>query len=69
MHVIIKTDSIKLGQFLKHINLVGTGGQTRDFISENAIEVNGVIVSQRGKKLFPGDIVKIKGSVYTITGG
>lgn len=69
MEVKIETTSIKLGQFLKHINVVGTGGQAREYISENAIEVNGVIVSQRGKKLFPGDTIKIKGSVYTITGG
>lgn len=68
MEIKISTPYIKLGQFLKHVTLVSTGGETKTFLNENTIEVNGLHTNQRGKKLFPGDIVKIKDTVYIITG-
>lgn len=68
MEIKISTPYIKLGQFLKHASLISTGGETKIFLNDNPIEVNGLHVNQRGKKLYPGDMVKIKDTVYIITG-
>ena len=67
MEVKIFTESITLGQFLKFTGLVATGGQTKDFLSANIIMVNGFETQQRGKKLFPGDVIKVAEAVYQLT--
>lgn len=67
MEIKITTEYITLGQFLKHANLISTGGQARDYIAENTIKVNTDVTEQRGKKLYPGDNVEINDHVFTIT--
>ena len=48
---------MKLDQFLKWKNLVSTGGEAKIFIKSGAVKVNGVIETQRGRKLIKGDVV------------
>lgn len=57
----IKIDDsmITLGQFLKHANVISSGGMAKPFLLETAIWVNGEAENRRGKKLYPGDTVKI----------
>ena len=38
----IKTDYIKLGQFLKYANIVTDGAAAKHFLSDNIIKVDGV---------------------------
>jgi ribosome-associated protein len=64
----IQSSYITLGQFLKHVNIIQSGGQAKAFVIGNQIEVNGVITRQRGKKLYPGDRVDVNNTVYEITG-
>ncbi|XMB67853.1 S4 domain-containing protein YaaA [Mycoplasmatota bacterium zrk1] len=56
----IKTEYITLGQLLKYLNITGSGGETKIFLSEYEIMVNGVIENRRGKKLRSGDLVDIE---------
>lgn len=58
----IKIDSeyITLGQFLKHANLIQSGGMAKWFLSEHEVYVNGVEDNRRGKKIRIGDQVEIK---------
>jgi ribosome-associated protein len=62
----IKTDYIKLGQFLKYANIVTDGAAAKHFLSDNIIKVDGVRESRRGRKLYPGTEIEITGSVYAI---
>lgn len=55
----INTDYITLGQFLKHINLITTGGMAKWFLLEHEVYVNGEKEARRGRKLYPGDTVDI----------
>lgn len=57
--VFIDTDTITLGQFLKLINVISTGGMAKWFLSENEVYINGELDQRRGKKLKPGDTVVI----------
>lgn len=55
----ITTNTIQLDQFLKWAGIVESGGQVKLFIEDGLILVNGSQVTERRKKLQPGDIVEI----------
>ena len=57
----ITTEFIKLSQFLKFANAVYTGGDAKGFIKDGSVKVNGEVCTQRGKKLYDGDIVSFNG--------
>lgn len=66
--VTIKTDNIKLDQFLKWANIASTGGEAKVLIQEGIVLVNGELETRRGKTLVPGDEVEIRGQgVFKIT--
>ena len=62
----IKTEYIKLSQFLKLAGFCDTGGQSKVFLEEAEITVNGVKENRKGKKLVPGDIVVVNGKKFVI---
>lgn len=55
----IKTDFIKLDQLLKFADIASTGGHAKFLIKNDKIKLNDVLENRRGKKIYPGDIVKI----------
>lgn len=59
--IFLSKDEIKLGQFLKFAEIIDSGGDTKWFLEEHDITVNGEIESRRGRKLHPGDLVVIAG--------
>ena len=64
--VFIKSEFITLGQFVKFVNLVGSGSESKSFILEKDISVNGEIEKRRGRKLREKDIISINGENYII---
>lgn len=64
--IFIKTEFIKLGQFIKFINLISNGGDIKMFLSENPVYVNNELENRRGKKLYNNDQVEVLGLVYVI---
>lgn len=62
----IKTEYITLGQLIKYLGIVSTGGEIKAFLVENTVFVNGNAENRRGKKLFNGDILNILGKKYII---
>lgn len=55
----IKTEYIKLDQFIKYLGLVQTGGESKMLIQEGLVKVNGEIEYKRGKKIKKGDKIEI----------
>ena len=55
----IRTETIKLGQFLKWINLTFSGGEAKQLIEDGLIKVNGEVEIRRGRKLKAGDVIEI----------
>ena len=55
----IRTETIKLGQFLKWINITFSGGEAKQLIEDGFIRVNGEVEMKRGRKLKAGDVVEI----------
>lgn len=62
----ISTEFIRLGQLVKLLDLVDTGGQVTVYLLSNEILVNGVDEKCRGKKLYPNDVVTLDGEEYRI---
>ena len=63
----LRGEFIKLGQALKAANLVESGVHAKNVILDGLVKVNGETEFQRGKKLFPGDIVFFNGEEIKIT--
>jgi ribosome-associated protein len=55
----IKTEFIKLDQFLKFVGIAESGSYAKMMIFDGIVSVNGEICIQRGKKLYPDDIIGI----------
>jgi ribosome-associated protein len=64
--IAIKTEFIKLDQFLKYVGIAETGGHAKELIAEGSVSVNGEVCTMRGKKLRPGDQIKLLGQEFTI---
>ncbi|MEO0406081.1 MAG: RNA-binding S4 domain-containing protein [Cyanobacteria bacterium P01_A01_bin.135] len=64
--MVLKQQPIKLGQFLKIRQVVQTGGQAKMLVQSGEVMVNGVVETQRGRKLFPGDRVEVFDSAYRV---
>ena len=62
----ISDEFIKLGQALKLANLVSSGVEAKIVVQNGEVKVNGVVETQRGKKLFGGEVVEYNGSSILI---
>lgn len=66
VEILIETEFITLGQFLKYLSLVSSGGEVKFFLENNNVFVNEIIENRRGKKLFSGDFVQINEKNFII---
>ena len=62
----IKDEHIKLGQLLKLAGLVESGLEAKIEINEGNVLLNNEKELQRGKKVFPGDVVEFKGNMIKV---
>ena len=67
MDVKITTDYITLGQLVKFVGLITNGAEAKEYIKRNKIQINGELDDRRGRKIYPGDVVAIKGTQYRVT--
>lgn len=63
----LRDEYIKLGQALKAVGLVESGVEAKYAIQEGHVKVNGETETQRGKKLYGGDVVEFQGQTIQIT--
>ena len=66
--ITIHTPFIKLDALLKFSALTGSGGEAKTVISDGLVGVNGETCMQRGKKIYPGDIVSFCGEEILVEG-
>lgn len=66
--IAIRGPHIELAQLLKFGGLVGTGGEAKQVIGAGQVELNGVVETQRGKKVQPGDRVSYNGQTLLVRG-
>lgn len=68
----IATEFIRLDQLLKFASIADSGGFAKMIINEGMVSLNGEVILQRGKKVYPGDMLEINyededGSNVTMT--
>ncbi|SFD71456.1 S4 domain protein YaaA [Lentibacillus persicus] len=59
--IIIETEYIPLGQFIKLLNIMDSGGMIKAFLKDEGALVNGEHEHRRGRKLYPNDVVELEG--------
>ncbi len=57
----IRDEFIKLGQAMKLAGLAESGVDAKIEIQEGLVKVNGEVQLQRGKKIYPGDVIEFNG--------
>ncbi|MCM3740122.1 S4 domain-containing protein YaaA [Oceanobacillus luteolus] len=62
----ISTEYITLGQFIKVLNVLESGGMVKAYLQEQGAVVNGELEHRRGRKLYPGDTVELEGNAYIV---
>ena len=62
----ITTEFIKLDSFLKFSGVVSLGSEAKMYILDELVKVNGEICTQRGKKLYKGDVVEFNGDTFKV---
>lgn len=66
MEVKIQTEFIKLDSFLKFCGAASLGSEAKMYVLDELVKVNGEICTQRGKKLYRGDIVEFNGEIFKV---
>lgn len=62
----ISDEYITLGQFIKVVDLISSGGEAKVYLNSNNVKVNGEDEKRRGRKLYKQDQIEINGSKYKI---
>lgn len=62
----LREEYIKLGQALKAAGFVESGVDAKFAIQDGEVKVNGAVETQRGKKLYAGDVVEFEGQTIKI---
>ena len=57
---------ITLNVLLKYTNIISTGGEAKYYLQNHEVLVNDILENRRGRKLYPGDIVKVEGKEFEI---
>ena len=65
----VEGEYIKLDQLLKAVNIADSGGQAKHLIVTGLVRVNGSVVTERGKKIRPGDQVMYDREVIQVEEG
>jgi len=64
--ITINTDFITLGQVLKLMGLVSSGGEVKYFLKNNKVLINNELENRRGKKIYPNDTITLLNTNYLI---
>ena len=64
--IVIDTDYITLGQFLKLADIIQSGGEAKSFLAQNEVKIDGISDNRRGRKLRGGEVLEILGQKYEI---
>jgi len=57
--IAIHTEYIKLQQVLKLAGFLNQGSEVKIFLTEGKIKVNGIVATERGKKIRAGDVISM----------
>lgn len=62
----INTEYITLGQLIKLLNILDSGGMIKAYLQDQGAIVNSELEHRRGRKLYNKDVVEIEGNTYIV---
>ena len=62
----IKENFITLGQFIKLVDLISSGGESKTYLLDAKVQINGENDNRRGRKLYKNDQIVINSKKYRI---
>ena len=62
----IRDEFITLGQFIKVVDLISSGGEAKSFLLNANVLINNEKDNRRGRKIYKNDIVVINNNQYKI---
>ncbi|CAC13176.1 conserved hypothetical protein [Mycoplasmopsis pulmonis] len=66
MTILIKGEFLTIGQLIKKIKLIDSGGQIKQFMQSHQVKINGKLINTRNTKVRVGDTIWIDDQLYTI---
>lgn len=62
----ITSEYICLGQLLKYVGIISNGAEAKIYLANKKVYVNDILDNRRGKKIYPGDVVRLEDKLYKI---
>lgn len=57
--LLLETEYMTLGQVLKELNVISSGGQAKWYLAENSVFIDGELENRRGRKLYAGMMIEL----------
>ncbi len=64
--IIITREPVELFKILKFENIASSGGEAKAMIENGSVMLNGLVETQKRKKIVSGDIIEVMGIEYKI---
>ena len=62
----ITSEFITLGQFIKFVDIIHSGGEAKSYLRSAKVVINGEPDNRRGRKLRINDVIEIEDKVFKI---
>lgn len=62
----ISSEFITLGQFIKYVDIIHSGGEAKSYLKTANVVINGEHDNRRGRKLRVNDVIEIENKVFKI---
>ena len=62
----ITSEYITLGQFIKFVGIISNGSEAKFYLASNDVYINDELDTRRGRKIYPGDVIKVDKKVYKV---
>jgi len=66
VEIVLRDESIRLGQFLKLANLLDSGAEAKALIADGLVQVDGEVELRRGRQLRGGEVVSVPGGAARV---
>ncbi len=64
--VLINREPVELFKILKFEGIVSSGAEAKDMIAAGTVLVNGIIETQKRKKMLAGDTIELNGEIFRL---
>ena len=59
--VLMNQSPVELYKVMKFENIAASGGEAKYLIADGLVRVNGLVETQKRKKIYPGDMIELDG--------